>query len=265
VAVLLLVAACLVPALSGASGSQPAPRVVEWPGLRVDLEERVVEVEGRVGITFGWLEQAACAAYTREHESVVVAEARPSHVPAGLLLLGLEPGRPGRWRRSREIARAYTVTPPEGDPVTASVLWRDPETGAEIEAPLRMWIVDEETGRPLSDQPWRFGGSLVMDWFGEPDVYVADRTGSLLGLVTFGDEVLGWHEVLPDRVRYRRPDYAANTAAMPPTGTPVVLRIRPWIGPLPEPDDDPGPRLDPDVSDDPQPGVRPESFPGIGP
>ena len=46
----------------------------------------------------GWLEQVACMVGTREHESLVVVEAKPSEVHAALLLLGLEPGTPKAGR-----------------------------------------------------------------------------------------------------------------------------------------------------------------------
>jgi hypothetical protein len=62
---------------------------------------------------------------------------------------------------------------------------------------------------------------------GPGEHYVADRTGSIVGLVTFGDEVIAYDEVLSDKVDVDAPEWQANTAVMPAPGTRVQLVIRP--------------------------------------
>ena len=47
-----------------------------------------------IRLELGWLEQVACAPATREHESLVVVNAKPSHIHAALLMAGFEPGTP---------------------------------------------------------------------------------------------------------------------------------------------------------------------------
>ena len=53
--------------------------------------------------------------------------------------------------------------------------------------------------------------------------YLADESGSVVGLVTFGDEVVALQEVLPDRVAVQPAHFQARTEAMPDEGTPVTL------------------------------------------
>jgi hypothetical protein len=62
---------------------------------------------------------------------------------------------------------------------------------------------------------------------GPGEHYVADRTGSIVGLVTFGDEVIAYDEVLSDKVDVDAPEWQANTPVMPAPGTRVQLVIRP--------------------------------------
>jgi len=209
-------------------GSEPEEsRLVEWPYLTVDLVNRVVEIDGYVSINAGWLEQVICTPPTRTHESIIVTPATPSHIHAALLLLGLEPGRPGRWYaevdESDGAVLGYRVEPPVGPMVRATVVYES--NGQPIEVPINEWIRDHHTGLTLPDEPWVFAGSVMAEDQSGREVYAADHSGSIMGLVTFGDEVLGWSEVLPDAAAVRAPEWEANTNAMPEIGAAVVVRL----------------------------------------
>ena len=134
--------------------------VVEWTYITIDFEDRTIDLEGEIGIDIGWLEQIACSPRTREHETVVIAYARPSHVHAALLLLGLEPGRPGKWVPDEETLD-YTVVPPQGPPLWLTLLREDAETGEVVERPISDFVRDYHTKMPLPDRPWIFGGSVI--------------------------------------------------------------------------------------------------------
>jgi hypothetical protein len=56
--------------------------------------------------------------------------------------------------------------------------------------------------------------------------YAADRSGSIVGIVTFGDEVVAFREVVPDRTDVAEPQWQARTDAMPASGTAVELVIK---------------------------------------
>ncbi|MFW5653036.1 MAG: YdjY domain-containing protein, partial [Planctomycetota bacterium] len=244
---------------------------LQWPLLTVDLKDRFVDVEAVVGTDRGWLEQIACSPGTRTHESIVIALARPSHIHAALLLLGLEPGQPGAWEAvvplpeaegapqairsdiderasdpdaadnsdvelidpaddAADDARAlveYRRRSPTGPPVQVTVRYLQDDDTWSAERPVGDWVVDNVTGDTLPNLPWRFGGSKFVRDFEGNRVYAADITGSIIGLVTFGDEVLGWPEVIPDRVAVRPPEWMANTEVMPEPDTKVMLRLRP--------------------------------------
>ena len=61
-----------------------------------------------------------------------------------------------------------------------------------------------------------------------PEFFAADASGSLVGLVTFGDEVLGLERIRSDQVGVDAAEWMVRTGVVPPPGTPVQLVFRPW-------------------------------------
>ena len=100
-----------------------------------------------------------------------------------------------------------------------------------------MRITDENQPPPdypeFPAMPWVFGGSAIEEnppFMGPGEHYVADMTGSIIGLVTFGDEVIGLSQVLSDQEDVQAPVWEINTATIPPMGTPVTIIIKRWPG-----------------------------------
>jgi hypothetical protein len=204
------------------------PEIRAFDSIVIRRDLRQVEVEAVVCLQAGWLEQVLCVPMTREHESLAMTRARPSEIHAALIIAGFTPGTPGRWEYDGESVR---VVPPTGDAI--DVLVRYARDGDEVIEPIAHWIRDHlgEQAFPLS--PWRFGGSQLRPnppaW-GPGEMYVADVSGSVIGLVTFGDEVLGFPEVLPDAVDVRPAEWEVNSDRVPPPGTLVTFILRPADG-----------------------------------
>ena len=196
------------------------------PGLWVDVERRVVRVRGWTCLDSGWLEQVACSPGTREHESLMVTNVSASNIHAALLLIGLQPGSPGNWKADGD---KVVLIPATGPRVDVSVEWTDPAGDMRVDGVSR-WISDISDRSLYPTDKWIFAGSVVLDE-AEADRagvrYLADRTGSLIGLVTFGDELLAAEEVLPDSSEVHSPEWVATTRAMPPVGTEVRIVLRP--------------------------------------
>ena len=96
---------------------------------------------------------------------------------------------------------------------------------------LRDWIRDHRGEKIFPDRPWLFAGSgWRADPRGGPDRYNADLGGSVVGLVTFGDELIGWVEVLPDAEDVWAPEWEIDVDRAPPMGTEVTLVLRPGSG-----------------------------------
>ena len=86
--------------------------------------------------------------------------------------------------------------------------------------------VGAEDGRPFPEGAWVFAGSSFAEnpeWMGSGKHYVADLTGSIIGLVTFGDEVIGYERVMSDQEAVEPTQWRVNTGHLPPVGTPVTV------------------------------------------
>ena len=201
----------------------PLPIIQLAPGIVVDRTAGEVRVEAEVAADRGWLEQAVCKAGTREHESLLAVIVAPSSIHAALLLIGLEPGAPGEWRAAPDGSGAVQRISPSGSPLE---LWVRTSAG---DMPLSSWIHDPVHGHLFPVQPWVFAGSRIRSntkSMGPGVHYVADRTGSVVGIVTFGDETIACTSVLSDQAELDAPEWQANSERMPEPGTRVELLIR---------------------------------------
>lgn len=198
----------------------------EWltpfPHIRLSTARRTIEIDAYVSpLIHGGLdgqdyhlEQFVCVPNSKEHESLLVTEARPSHIHAALLLLGLEPGSPATFA-------------PDGSGIDA--------TGPEVRIQFRYeggvvspvaWTKHIDTGDPMPERDWVFAGSTMKSTrMGE--VYEADAAGTVIGLASFGGETLSWPEYLSDLMETGDLEWLARTNAMPPAETPVTIVLRP--------------------------------------
>ena len=208
------------PVPTEAVSSEPAP-IELFPGVMIVTGERPrVELAARVCLEEGWLEQIACMAGTREHESLVVPRATPSQVHAALLAIGQENGRPGQWTMDGETLQ---LQPPTGAAIDVRVRWLDGTR--EREASIWSWV--HEPGRETpADRPFIFGGSKIVETAGG-EIYLADHSGSIIGLVTFGDEVIGCAVVFSEQQSVQEPAWQVAQGVVPPYGTDVTLILQP--------------------------------------
>jgi len=199
-------------------------RIVE--GLWIDRDQHYVEFRGWTCLDAGWLEQVACSPGTREHESLVVTDVAASKIHAALLLLGLKPGTPGSWKTEGDEVIAIE---PHGPAVLVEVAWTD-DRGNSRRCGISQWILDIQERKHYPTDQWIFAGSIELE--GEEarraaTTYLADRTGSIIGLVTFGDEVLAAEAVIPDEASVYEPEWVVSKRDVPNPGTPVLVRLVP--------------------------------------
>ena len=212
----MTVAALLLFMVAAPAGEVPVIKTL--PGIVVDTKAWEVRLAGEVCLQRGGLELLACSPGTREHESVIVVKAKPSHIVFALALLGLAPGQPGYVTAAGsfsppggtvvDVAARWTVAKPDGKTETVEVpVWKLLKLGGSesgLERPVQ-WVY---VGRP-SEQALR----------------AADQEGTVVCLSNFTEAVLD----VPFESTSVNAEllYEANPAVVPPVKTPVELILRP--------------------------------------
>ena len=184
----------------------------------VDTKAREVRLEGEVCLRQGSLELLACSPGTREHESIVVLKAKPSHVVFALALLGLAPGQPCYMTEGGsfsppggtvvDVTARFTATRPGGKTETVEVpawkLLKPAGSESALERPVQ-WVY---VGRPS-----------------EAALRAADQEGTVVCLSNFTEAVLD----VPFESTNINAEllYEANPAVVPPVKTPIELILRP--------------------------------------
>ena len=244
IALMTLVAACPPlhaepPAAPPADGKPAAPVPIKLPGLTVDAKERCVDVEATVCLDEGALELIACTKDSKEHESIVVVGARPIHIHTALLLLGARNGNPPMRRPLDKEMTRWADVPPRGDTIEVFLVTKD-EAGKATERPIGDFIkrsddhpAPEGEDRPRFPHAFIFAGSQLLDNGEAPKEYLADRSGHVISIASFGDELLCLSE-------FHSQDNGAlmwhvDPTHLPKRGSPVTLRLRFKKDPAPKP------------------------------
>jgi hypothetical protein len=205
--------------LATAGCASVASRTQLHPAVHVDTARAQVDIRATVACRRGFLEQVCCGRGTREYESLLVTDAPASVIQAALIAAGLRPGAPGVWHAAAD--GTVERREPTGDPVEVRIHWM--EGGVAAEVAVSEWLDD---ARPTRQPPsFVFAGSRFVSG-PQGERFAADLSGSVLGLVTFGDEVVALREVEPDKVDVAPARWRARSSAIPPEGTPVTLVLR---------------------------------------
>ncbi|MFZ4575170.1 MAG: YdjY domain-containing protein [Phycisphaerales bacterium] len=226
----------IAPAAPPAAAAPPAP-VAEaaapkevFPSVYLDARTKTVWFDASVAIDAHnaktpvvYLEVFACTPDSKEHESLVVTKAKPSHIHAALLLAGVEPGKPGEYDWSG--AELKTI-PPQG-PRLRVRFEVEREGQKQVEDPAT-WVKSLRSGKSLRETTpgagFVFAGSLETKR-GTGRVYDADMSGTLLGLTTFGTETIAWSDMYNNDSGVEEPQWVADGARVPGQGVAVRVGI----------------------------------------
>jgi hypothetical protein len=231
---------------------RPAPPIGTreiFPHIRADLAARIIELDGVVPLDCHdpktprvYLEQMVCGPDSKEHESLVMTRAKPSHLHAALLAIGLTPGSPGSFKpdpdhNGPDHKNKLLSIPATGDAIRITITYTPPasstgEAPKPIAAPITDWIVNADTnarfGANLDPDSggFVFSGSRMATHQGR-EVYDADGAGTIIGLTSFGSEVVSWRETISPDSWIDEPVWICDLARVPKMGTPVIVRIEP--------------------------------------
>jgi hypothetical protein len=217
--------------------------ITVFPGVRVDTKARTVEFDAAISPMLVrdpkapafFLEVLACSFNTREHETFVVSRVKPSHIHAALLAVGLKPGTPGSWtsKDGRIVGTA-----PTGDRIAVRFVYEN-DAKQTVEADPLTWIVSSADRSPFLDRQRQdaaksggpapgfvFAGSRFVTRAGA-SVYDADGAGIIIGLTTFGSELIGYSRMLNPDASVEAPSWIADLTKTPPPDTAVRVRLRP--------------------------------------
>lgn len=220
---------------------------LKLPGVRIDPEEWCVDVESEVCLHDGLLEFIACTKDTKVHESIIAVKAAPRDIHTALLLLGAKPGSPAHQKAANDEKTRWISVPPSGHPIDVSLVVpgkdgkprereiqefisgrEDPNDAANFEPLEPDGDAEPNQEDKFPTNTFLFAGSLLQDMRGDakgPRTYLADMSGSVISISTFGDELLclpGIHGHGNDTLRW-----SVNPTHLPKVGEKVILRLRP--------------------------------------
>ena len=230
------------PAAKPASSLEEALKKLKLPGVKINLKERCVDVDSFICLDHGALELVVCTKDTKEHESIIAVEAKVKHIHTALLLLGAKAGNPAMRKPVNKERTRWVHFPPEGGPVDVSVVFKNKQ-GKMVERPISDFIkayVDEYDGygqeapsegenEKFPTNTFLFAGSILHGTGEGPRRYLADQSGNVVSLATFGDELL----CLPGVNSHAAGAFAwqVDDTHLPEVGTKVKLRLRPKVAP----------------------------------
>ncbi len=182
----------------------------------IDTTAKEVIIAGRVCLNQGPLEMFICPEHTKEHESIIAANATALQVHLALTALGADPGKPTSW--DPEYRAAY------GPSIKVTLMWQDKETQKTKTAPANQWIRDLKT-RKAMEHLWVFGGSQFWE---DPEtkeqIYYGD-SGELICLSNFSTATIDLN--VESSQSNEGLLFEAFTENIPAIGTKVYAIIKP--------------------------------------
>lgn len=125
---------------------KPVPLNKEGTVL-LDAKNKTLIVETEVVFREGMLEMLLCKRHTKEHEAILAFEGHAYVLHAGLVALGMEPGKP--------VVFTPEYVAPSGPKLKVEIVWKD-EKGETRREDARQWIrhsIHRYFGEPLEKLP----------------------------------------------------------------------------------------------------------------
>jgi hypothetical protein len=183
---------------------------LQFQGIRIWEKSRKIEAQGVVNMNADMVELFATTPTGKKHESVVVVECNPFLLYNALGIIQLNPG--GGGEHVGDSAPIY------GDKVFIYAEWKENGQLRRERAENLIW--DKKHNRPMPQTHWVFTGSrLLKNRVTGELMLMASKEGSLVA--TYYDPFA----ILNNPLSERTDDtvYYANSALVPPKGTPITV------------------------------------------
>ena len=199
------------------------PSAGDARGIKVLVDQKIIEVEGQVSKEQGQYEQLegaieylACAEGGKTYESMLVLHCGPTDFYEALLQTGLKPGAPAYDDGSGKHV------PPEGDKVRIFVEWKGKERKT-LRLRAEDLIYNKKTKKAMQHVDWVFVGSRFMeDPETEEQVLQAELTQNIIS-THHGDHTVILQNPLSEALD--ESIYVVNQESLPEPGTKVKLII----------------------------------------
>ncbi|MDP7254731.1 MAG: YdjY domain-containing protein [Planctomycetota bacterium] len=208
---------------SGARAGQTAAKVT-FPGIRVFPASKRVEVDAKLSLNDGIIEFLMVQKAGKDYESLLVTDAKASHLNVALGLIGLK-------KREVELTKDGMVKSVPGyalidGAVSIQIKWNS--KGKKTTSTVEDLMIRRTTKKTPPAAPWIFTGSRIRDIEGAGKVFGGDYEKVSVGV---------WYDrsaILNYSVRSRNPYWGDDAGFMvnkddsPPPGTKVTVIITPW-------------------------------------
>lgn len=206
------------------TATQPG-KELKFDHLRVDLKNRQIILNAEVCKPTYGLEFFLCKWNEKSYESVLHTKAQAWQLHAGLLALGLTPGRPARW--SSGFGEDAKFLPPQGAELKITLRWKDAD-GKQQTAEAGDWLAPAGEGKGQRPAPkkWIFIGSEILPNGG----YLADMEGysGLVSVANLSSAVIDVPFQSTHSIESRQ--YLFNKDIIPKSGTVVEIIVTPLPG-----------------------------------
>jgi len=186
-----------------------------------DPKTRQVRVPCTVNMDEGLLEFAVVHENGKIHESLLITKASALHINIAMKLL--------RYVASEEL---YAIEKERGvlsdrfpeveekvrkaARVNLSIEWQ--HEGKAKKVPMSDWIMHTRTTKPMSAEPWVYGGSMMYEGH-----FVAEQNGDIAAIFVSRGSLF----LYPGKDNTNDEMWLANTKRIPPQGTSVFFLIEP--------------------------------------
>lgn len=192
-------------------------RLVPESEVWIDEKNKQVIVGGQISLQKGVLEMFACLKGTKEHESIIAANAQAYIVHAALLAVGAQTGSPVKFEPM--------YRPASGTEIEVTVRWTDAK-GKPQQVKAQEWVRNNKDGKTLK-HPWVFAGSGFWTDTDTGDKHYMAEGGDLICVSNFPSAMLD----LPIESTQGNDNllYEAFADKIPERGTKVELVLKPVL------------------------------------